>query len=121
MPCGFLFVVLWWRIYMNEILVLARRYLRIFLCVFIYSFSLSSAWSATLTERDAAKTSPDVIERAKANTPQQLFVELEHKEIKDRENEKRRARNLPFNDRKLGEEAKLEFDALKKVYSKMGG
>jgi subtilisin family serine protease len=84
------------------------------LTLLVFFLLMASSWAATLTQKDAAKTTPEVIEQAKKGVPQQLFVILEHKAILEKEKEKQRARKLKFNDKQLTEETKREFDELKK-------
>lgn len=83
----------------------------------VFSFFLalaSTSWPTILSPESAAKTSQEIIERAKKGEPQDLFVALDVKEIREREKEKLKARNLVFKDRKLQAETNQEFDRLKR-------
>lgn len=67
-----------------------------------------------LDSKHLAKAPASVVALARANTPQKLMVELEYDDIATRQNEKRRARGLAYNDEPLRQEVNRELDARKK-------
>lgn len=61
----------------------------------------------------ARKAPSEVIKKAKAGVPQDIFVQIVHKDITERENEKKKSRGLLFVDKELLEETNAEMQARK--------
>ena len=72
-----------------------------------------NARSQVISAKESSKTSPEVIGKARSGIAQDLFVEIEVKEIEQRQRQKREAQGLKHNDRKIVDEASQEMAAIK--------
>ena len=63
----------------------------------------------TIGQREASKTSPEVIEKAKQGVAQDLFVAIDIKDVEERQRQSRDARGLNQNDRSIVDEAEQQM------------
>jgi len=75
----------------------------------------------TIGQREASKTSPEVIEKAKQGVAQDLFVAIDIKDVEERQRQSRDARGLNQNDRSIVDEAEQQMAAIKRSIFPLSG
>jgi hypothetical protein len=73
----------------------------------------SSAYAQQIPDLVRQKASPKVLERAVQNLPQQVNVILDDEDLARGREEKRRARGLRFNDKRISDETRSDLAKLK--------